>query len=579
VGRDNTLDDMISALDALKCKPRRSGDQWIAKCPAHDGTDFDSLTFKEINGKILTRCHSRGCNYQSIMIALNADNRKEDTSSFKEGVDFVRYVYKSSSGAPVHAKCRTLRKKGFYLQRPNGNGGWENGSIPVDKRVPYRLPEIIAAIESKRRVFIVEGEKDVHSLERHGFTATTFEGGSGGWRNQYKKWFRDGNIIIIPDSDSPGQKFAKEIQTGLRGIATTCDIVDLGYEIVEKGGKDVSDWFDEGNSEEDLKRIVNESWKIAGVFTLAEQTEAVSKEKEKPFETFGMPYMGGDCPIPGIAGGTFFVIAARLGTGKTTYIIDLVSRAIVAGKKIYISTMDEPARRLVRYLASAISGDFLYSVSKPEWWPYRRDPINVRELLTDRVILDGVRRTPEQIAEQVAKLRPDILVVDHLAKTKSGERKGDRIERIEDTCQILDDIKEAFGTAIIAASQANRGSGYKDGLIDSAALYGSDAIGHVADMIVGLQKPGGPDCDSVISETEARKISEIDVTEHYRILNTIKNRFGEEGIPTWHVMCGGEKKFFPLHRLGCECNFCFSHKSLVKQRVASLRVVSGEVPY
>lgn len=576
---EQIVEEMFMTLSAMGCKPRVSGDQYIARCPAHNGDDYDSLTFKSSGDKVLTKCHSKNCSHGSIMSALNLSTKEENgDKSFNEN-DFIRYVYVNAEGNPVHSKLRGIHKKKFFQNKIGEDGEWKSGAVPKEKRVPYRLPSVIEAVRQGQRVFIVEGEKDVETLETYGFVATTFEGGSNAWLDHYKKWFRNGQIVIIPDADAPGQKFCKQVQQGLRGIAKSCDIIDLGYDIEDSHGKDISDWFAEGNSPEDLKRMVTESWKIAGVTTLAEQTMRVSKEDDPPFETFGMAYMGGDYPIPGICPASFFVIAARLNTGKTTYMIDLLARMILHGKRVYVSTMDEPARRLVRYLAASITGNFLYNVSRPDWYMYRRNPLEVKELLTENVILDGVRRTPQQIAEQVAKLNPDILMVDHLAKTKSGERNSERTSRIEEACQVFDDVKESTNCAIIAASQANRGSGYKDSLIDSDSLYGSDSIGHTADMVITLQAPGGADCDPVISKEAAEKVSQIDIMEHYRILHTIKNRFGPTGVPTWHNMCGAEKRFFALHEPDCNCMSCNNHRETVKLRAEAMKIVSGEMPF
>ena len=68
----------------------------------------------------------------------------------------------------------SLLSSGGPVPMVNGSGNLK-GVTPV----LYRLPEIIKAKKSGRVVFIVEGEKDVHTLEKHGFCATCNSGGAG----------------------------------------------------------------------------------------------------------------------------------------------------------------------------------------------------------------------------------------------------------------------------------------------------------------------------------------------------------------------------------------------------------------
>ena len=65
----------------------------------------------------------------------------------------------------------------FRQRRPDGNGGWI-WKVAGIRQVPYRFPRVMAAEE----VLIVEGEKDVHTAEALGYTATCNAGGAGKWR-------------------------------------------------------------------------------------------------------------------------------------------------------------------------------------------------------------------------------------------------------------------------------------------------------------------------------------------------------------------------------------------------------------
>ena len=75
--------------------------------------------------------------------------------------------------------------KDFRQRKPDGAGGWDwrlNGA----RRVLYRLPAVLEAVAARRgRDVVVEGEKDVHALEKLGIAATCNPGGAGKWSRQY----------------------------------------------------------------------------------------------------------------------------------------------------------------------------------------------------------------------------------------------------------------------------------------------------------------------------------------------------------------------------------------------------------
>jgi len=81
------------------------------------------------------------------------------------------YVYETAEGKPYLRVQRTASKR-FWQQHFNGNG-WEAGA-PKGARIPYRLPELLAADP----VYFVEGEKDADRLVTHGYAATTISGGA-----------------------------------------------------------------------------------------------------------------------------------------------------------------------------------------------------------------------------------------------------------------------------------------------------------------------------------------------------------------------------------------------------------------
>lgn len=155
-------------------------------------------------------------------------------------------------------------KAGKYTQWSNGDYGKvkkpedEIGAVelPGQPFVPYRLHKIVKAAREGALVYLVEGEKDVHSIEALGLNATWGKKNSG-----LEKWLKGADVVILPDNDEPGRKYAKEAAALLSGV-TRCRVVPLP---VSAEGGDPTDWIEslkaQGKTKED---IALELGKIAG---------------------------------------------------------------------------------------------------------------------------------------------------------------------------------------------------------------------------------------------------------------------------------------------------------------------------
>jgi hypothetical protein len=153
-----------------------------------------------------------------------------------------------------------LDPKTFRQRRPAGpddppdkvKNGWV-WSVKGVRHVLFRLPELIEALALKRRVFIVEGEKDVLTLQRHGIPATCNPGGAGKWRAEFAVHLVGADVVIVPDNDAPGREHAEAIARSLTGKAAHIRVVDLPG-LPDKG--DVSDWFAAGGTVETFNELV-----------------------------------------------------------------------------------------------------------------------------------------------------------------------------------------------------------------------------------------------------------------------------------------------------------------------------------
>jgi len=247
----STAAEIASALNG-----RSSGGGWTACCPAHSDTNPSLAIDEGSNGKVLLHCRA-GCSQDAVIDAVRRLGLEPDGkpgSRVRQRLPARRtvatYDYRDESGQLAYQVVRWKRKE-FRQRRPDGRGGWI-ASIEGVKRLPYRLPEVLA--HPDRHVYIAEGEKDADRLARQGLIATTNSGGAGSgnaWP-YLAKWFQGRRVTILPDNDEAGRRHAEVVARALNGIAASIKIVALP-DLPEKG--DVSDWLDAGHAIRELRQL------------------------------------------------------------------------------------------------------------------------------------------------------------------------------------------------------------------------------------------------------------------------------------------------------------------------------------
>lgn len=90
----------------------------------------------------------------------------------------IIYEYTNEKGNPLFRQIRYYKKgkKNFYSEK-FVDGKWEKGLGDVE-RVLFNLPKVKDAISKAEKIYFVEGEKDVLTLQKKGKVATTIAGRS-----------------------------------------------------------------------------------------------------------------------------------------------------------------------------------------------------------------------------------------------------------------------------------------------------------------------------------------------------------------------------------------------------------------
>jgi 5S rRNA maturation endonuclease (ribonuclease M5) len=206
-----------------------------------------------------------------VSIRISPRGRPPERTSERKIV--AVYPYVDESGKLLFEVVR-FDPKDFVQRRPDGNGGWVWNLNGV-RRVLYRLPDVLKAVQSGRIIFIVEGEKDADALGGLGLVATTNPHGAGKWREEYSQALKGAHVAIIPDRDDAGRRHAESVARSLWGKAKTIKVVELSGD----GVKDVSDWLRAGGTKEELLKLVAQApeWKPAPAVSYEELRATFSK--------------------------------------------------------------------------------------------------------------------------------------------------------------------------------------------------------------------------------------------------------------------------------------------------------------
>jgi hypothetical protein len=203
-------DRVLAKLEALGLQfGQQDEGSVMAQCPAHvDRTPSLSVTDTG-EGRALAHCHA-GCDTKDVMTALGLtmadlfDNKREVTYTYDDGRKVHRHPDKTFHQSGVTSEVSL-----------------------------YRRERVIAA--EGQTIYVVEGEEDVHAVERAGAVATCSPMGAGKWHKVNASPLAGANVVVVQDRDAPGRKHAAQVVKSLQVIAKSVRLVEA------RDGKDATD--------------------------------------------------------------------------------------------------------------------------------------------------------------------------------------------------------------------------------------------------------------------------------------------------------------------------------------------------
>jgi KaiC/GvpD/RAD55 family RecA-like ATPase len=410
------------------------------------------------------------------------------------------YDYCREDGTVAYQVVRKCGKK-FFQRRPDGRAGWTWG-LGNEAPLPFHLPELLKG----KAIWIVEGEKDVLTMERHGKTATCNNGGAGNFNPELARWFAGKRVAILSDNDEPGRKHALLVAEILNPVAKSLRIVELPG-LPPHG--DVTDFLAiKGNRIEDVSAAYAraQDWTPEWVFSepLRHEGDKYIRTLEQEIQAEGgldrfwdfTLHEGVDTPFSkltsalggGMRAGEVYVLGADQGTGKTSLALQFALAAIRKRHGVLMYSLEMGWRDVFqRLVAIEARVDLLeYQLTQR-----RKGTVDgeakalfsaVRELMQFRLLVNvrcGI--TPEYLVEECQRLkkneRIDLVIVDHMQLMgTTGSVRGD-YEKFTAISRAMKDTAKAINCPILLVSQTSRNAAHQHRTEPEVSdLRGSGAI-------------------------------------------------------------------------------------------------------
>jgi hypothetical protein len=221
---------------------------FMAQCPHHEDSN-GSLSVADKGDRVLIWCHA-GCATEDVMrdLGLELGALFDGEPSRDKALPIRSYLYEDGYGRPWFWKDRYWPKT-FICRLPGTDPGDRTG-LKNRSPVLYHLPALLRGIAAKQIVWLVDGEKDVETAERHGLVATTTPHGAGSrWHPEYTRALSKAvEVIIVVDQDKAkkdgtlgtGQQHAVDAAHAMRSVGVKV------RRVAPKVGKDLTDHFDAG---------------------------------------------------------------------------------------------------------------------------------------------------------------------------------------------------------------------------------------------------------------------------------------------------------------------------------------------
>lgn len=435
----------------------KSGDKINIFCPIcdrerkHRHGEIKKSVDKSGKALWMIFCHKSGCDWKDMISAAGLEPKDiymndETPAKSKTAVSRREHIYPSESSAPIGKKViekYSDGSKSCQWYRPL-SGRWEHG-LNGQKMPLYHLDKLLKSKDPI--VYIVEGEKDVETLESWGLVATSCPNGAPSWRDSDAVFFKGKYVVVISDNDDPGKIMGEKTADSVRPYADGVTVVATSLIWTEAPEHaDISDVAAKFGNEKALSMLNDAQSKVdewLGSDCKMRKAKAASQFGEDNTKFLWYPYL----PI-----GDYSVMMADGGTGKTILCCG-ISAAVSAGKNLPGETFGREKENVL-IISAEDRGEML------------KKRLSASGADLDRVyILDCMDSEGMDFSDgysefmnTVQSYHPSLVIIDPWHAFLGGDVDINRVNAIRPVFQKLANMAKKCECAMILVSHVNKRS-------------------------------------------------------------------------------------------------------------------------
>lgn len=187
-----------------------------------------------------------------------------------------------------------------------------------------------------------------------------------------------------------------------------------------------------------------------------------------------------------------YTVAARPGTGKTTFAINLAERVSAHGGKVLYESLEMSKYQIMCRRVSRQSGVGFADIQRGQldasgWSGMNRA---AEKLAKRQFCIQDCFSRMDEIEREAMAFRPDLLVLDHIGLLRLEAARGKRYEDMTEISHRIKRLAKALDRPVIALCQLNRQSeGRGDKRPTMADLRDTGAIEEDSDSVILLHRP------------------------------------------------------------------------------------------
>jgi len=195
----------------------------------------------------------------------------------------------------------------------------------------------------------------------------------------------------------------------------------------------------------------------------------------------------------GMTKGEITIVGGRPGHGKTTFLINLVSKLVHQGQRVILFNRELPNTEVAKKLLCLESGQLSYSMIRNgtfgngEIEELEKTKNTIKMLYTsDRFAMFDKIKDFNQTAIEVKRFKPDVIVDDYIQLIEPDSKIDQRRLQLEKICNDYKWLAKTSDASVILASQLNRHLEIRGGksIPQLTDLAESGAIEQVAENVL-----------------------------------------------------------------------------------------------